>query len=98
MFGGEREGQLFAPDDFNLILGADGMNEVSINLSNSSVKEGADPNGSSMEEFYGFYMIVGLVSEDGGSIYIDNEDITTLPIHGRARKGLGYLPTGAINI
>jgi lipopolysaccharide export system ATP-binding protein len=37
-------------------------------------------------------MIVGLVSEDGGSIYIDNEDITTLPIHGRARKGLGYLP------
>ena len=67
MFGGEGEGQLFAPDDFNLILGADGMNEVSINLSNSSVKEGADPNGSSMEEFYGFYMIVGLTDPDPNS-------------------------------
>ena len=67
MFGGDGEGQLFAPDDFNLILGADSMNEVSINLSNSSVMEGADPNSSSMGEFYGFYMIVGLTDPDPNS-------------------------------
>lgn len=67
MFGGEGEGQLFAPDDYNLILGADSMNKVSINLSNSSVVTDADPNTSSMEEFYGFYMIVGLTDPDPDS-------------------------------
>ena len=39
-----------------------------------------------------FYMIIGLVSQDGGTISIDQQDITNLPMHGRARKGLGYLP------
>ena len=67
MFGGDGEGQLFAPDDYNLILGADVMNEVSINLSNSSVMETADPNTTSMEAFYGFYMIVGLTDPDPNS-------------------------------
>ena len=70
MFGGEGEGQLFAPDDYSLLLGADGMNEVSINLSSSSVMEGADPNTTSMEEFYGFYMIAGLTDPDPGSAYL----------------------------
>ncbi len=37
-------------------------------------------------------MIIGLVSQDGGTISIDQQDITNLPMHGRARKGLGYLP------
>jgi hypothetical protein len=67
MFGGDGEGQLFAPDDYNLILGADVMNEVSINLSNSSVVTTADPNTTSMEAFYGFYMIVGLTDPDPNS-------------------------------
>ena len=38
------------------------------------------------------YIIIGLVSQDGGTISIDQQDITNLPMHGRARKGLGYLP------
>ena len=42
-----------------------------------------------------FYMIVGLVPQDSGSICIDDEDITHLPMHGRARKGIGYLPQEA---
>ena len=37
-------------------------------------------------------MIIGLVTQDGGTVFIDDEDITTLPMHGRARRGLGYLP------
>ena len=37
-------------------------------------------------------MIIGLVNQDNGTITIDNDDITALPMHGRARRGLGYLP------
>jgi lipopolysaccharide export system ATP-binding protein len=39
-----------------------------------------------------FYMVVGLVEADGGSITLDREDITGLPMHARARLGIGYLP------
>ena len=42
-----------------------------------------------------FYMIVGLVAADGGRIFIDDRDITRLPIHRRARLGLSYLPQEA---
>ena len=37
-------------------------------------------------------MTIGLVKQDGGQIMIGNEDISELAMHGRARKGLGYLP------
>jgi lipopolysaccharide export system ATP-binding protein len=39
-----------------------------------------------------FYMVVGLVEADGGSIKLDRDDITGLPMHARARLGIGYLP------
>ncbi len=39
-----------------------------------------------------FYMIVGLVAADAGQILLDDEDITALPMHQRARRGVGYLP------
>jgi lipopolysaccharide export system ATP-binding protein len=39
-----------------------------------------------------FYMIVGLVPADGGHITLDGRDITAMPMHARARLGLGYLP------
>ena len=42
-----------------------------------------------------FYMIVGLVPADGGTIGLDGEDLSRLPIHQRARKGLSYLPQEA---
>jgi lipopolysaccharide export system ATP-binding protein len=42
-----------------------------------------------------FYMIVGLVAADGGDIFINGQNITHLPIHRRARLGLGYLPQEA---
>jgi lipopolysaccharide export system ATP-binding protein len=37
-------------------------------------------------------MIIGLVGQDGGSVTVDGIDITGLPMHGRAQRGLGYLP------
>jgi len=39
-----------------------------------------------------FYMVVGLVQTDAGSIHLDGHDITGLPMHARARLGIGYLP------
>ncbi|MHB1588069.1 MAG: LPS export ABC transporter ATP-binding protein [Metallibacterium scheffleri] len=39
-----------------------------------------------------FYMIVGLVQADAGAIRLDERDITSLPMHARARLGIGYLP------
>ena len=42
-----------------------------------------------------FYMIVGLVPADAGQIILDGKDITALPMHERARRGVGYLPQEA---
>jgi len=42
-----------------------------------------------------FYMIVGLVAADGGNISLDGENLSRLPIHRRARRGLSYLPQEA---
>jgi lipopolysaccharide export system ATP-binding protein len=42
-----------------------------------------------------FYMVVGLIEADAGRITLDDEDITGLPMHLRARKGIGYLPQEA---
>ncbi len=42
-----------------------------------------------------FYMMMGLVPTDGGKIFLNDEEITHLPIHARAKKGIGYLPQEA---
>lgn len=66
------------------------VKDVSLTVKQGEIVGLLGPNGAGKTTC--FYMIVGLVSEDGGSICIDDEDVTNLPIHGRARKGLGYLP------
>jgi lipopolysaccharide export system ATP-binding protein len=38
-----------------------------------------------------FYMVVGLIRPDGGDVWLDDEPITQLPVHLRARRGIGYL-------
>ncbi len=48
------------------------------------------PNGAGKTT--SFYMVVGLVSPECGSIMLDDEDISQTPIHQRAKKGIGYLP------
>jgi lipopolysaccharide export system ATP-binding protein len=48
------------------------------------------PNGAGKTT--SFYMIVGLISPDSGHIQFDGRDITPLPMHARARLGIGYLP------
>ena len=51
------------------------------------------PNGAGKTT--SFYMIVGLVPNDEGNITLNGEDVTLLPMHERARKGIGYLPQEA---
>jgi lipopolysaccharide export system ATP-binding protein len=51
------------------------------------------PNGAGKTT--SFYMIVGLVRSDGGQIFIDEHDVSNMPIHQRSRLGLSYLPQEA---
>ena len=51
------------------------------------------PNGAGKTT--SFYMIVGLIRADAGTITLDDRDLTELPMHGRARAGIGYLPQEA---
>ncbi len=42
-----------------------------------------------------FYIICGLITPDAGTVFLDGEDITDLPMYRRARMGIGYLPQEA---
>ena len=66
------------------------VKDVSLSVKQGEIVGLLGPNGAGKTTC--FYMIVGLVAQDGGNVYIDGEDITALPMHGRARRGLGYLP------
>lgn len=66
------------------------VKDVSFSVSQGEVVGILGPNGAGKTTC--FYMTIGLVKQDGGQIMIDNEDISELAMHGRARKGLGYLP------
>jgi lipopolysaccharide export system ATP-binding protein len=69
------------------------VKDVSISVRSGEIVGLLGPNGAGKTTC--FYMIVGLVEADKGRILIDDEDITSLPMHGRARKGIGYLPQEA---
>ena len=66
------------------------VKDVSISVKQGEIVGLLGPNGAGKTTC--FYMIIGLVAQDGGTIIVDGEDITALPMHGRARRGLGYLP------
>ncbi|RZQ53124.1 LPS export ABC transporter ATP-binding protein [Pseudoalteromonas phenolica] len=66
------------------------VKNVSLSVEAGSIVGLLGPNGAGKTT--SFYMIVGLVPSDKGSVTIDNEDITLLPMHSRARMGIGYLP------
>ena len=67
--------------------------DVSLEIRSGEIVGLLGPNGAGKTTC--FYMIVGLVPADRGRITIDSRDITPLPMHGRARKGIGYLPQEA---
>ena len=69
------------------------VQDVSIGVNKGEVVGLLGPNGAGKTT--SFYMIVGLVRSDGGTISIDGQPIERLPIHRRARLGLSYLPQEA---
>jgi lipopolysaccharide export system ATP-binding protein len=69
------------------------VHDFGLDLSPGEVVGLLGPNGAGKTTC--FYMIVGLVPTDAGQIALDGEDITALPMHERARRGIGYLPQEA---
>jgi len=66
------------------------VNDVSLSVRSGEVVGLLGPNGAGKTT--SFYMIIGLVLSDGGSVHRDDQDLTRYPMHMRARLGLGYLP------
>lgn len=69
------------------------VQDVSFSLCSGEVIGLLGPNGAGKTTC--FYMMVGLVPLDGGEIYLDDRDLSQLPIHHRAKLGLSYLPQEA---
>jgi len=69
------------------------VRDLSISINNSEIVGLLGPNGAGKTT--AFYMIVGLIRCDQGRIVLNDKDITDLPVHQRARRGLGYLPQEA---
>ncbi|MGO3343934.1 MAG: LPS export ABC transporter ATP-binding protein [Marinomonas sp.] len=69
------------------------VKDVSISVESGQAVGLLGPNGAGKTTC--FYMIVGMVPNDAGGIFIDGHDITKNPMHTRAQKGIGYLPQEA---
>ena len=66
------------------------VKDVSLEVSQGQIIGLLGPNGAGKTTT--FYMIVGLVNSDKGQFYLDETDLTVLPMNERARRGIGYLP------
>ena len=69
------------------------VKDVSLQVSSGEVVGLLGPNGAGKTTC--FYMIVGLLAVDGGRIFVDERNISRMPMHRRARLGLSYLPQEA---
>ena len=69
------------------------VRDVSLEVAAGEIVGLLGPNGAGKTT--SFYMVVGLVPADGGSVELDGKDITHLPMHARAKRGIGYLPQEA---
>ncbi len=69
------------------------VKNISIEIKSGEVVGLLGPNGAGKTT--AFYMIVGLIAADSGKILLDGKDLTTQPMHKRAKLGLGYLPQEA---
>ena len=70
--------------------GREVVKDVSLDVATGEIVGLLGPNGAGKTTT--FYMVVGLVKSDRGSITLNSEDLSLAPMHQRARKGIGYLP------
>jgi lipopolysaccharide export system ATP-binding protein len=73
--------------------GREVVHDVSLTLDSGQIVGLLGPNGAGKTTC--FYMIIGIIATDRGSISVNGEDITALSMHERARRGIGYLPQEA---
>lgn len=85
--------QLIASNLAKAYKGREVVQDVSLNLESGQVVGLLGPNGAGKTTC--FYMIIGIVQADRGTIELNGEDITPLSMHERARHGIGYLPQEA---
>ncbi|WP_235918406.1 LPS export ABC transporter ATP-binding protein [Sediminibacterium soli] len=69
------------------------VNQVSVSVQQGEIVGLLGPNGAGKTTT--FYMVVGLIKPDEGTVYLNQEDITKLPMYKRAQMGIGYLPQEA---
>lgn len=69
------------------------VNSVNLSVNSGRVTGLLGPNGAGKTTT--FYMTVGMIKPDSGRVFLDDEDLTDLPMHLRAVRGLGYLPQEA---
>jgi lipopolysaccharide export system ATP-binding protein len=66
------------------------VNDVTFNVNVGEVVGLLGPNGAGKTT--SFYAVVGIIQPDAGEIWVNDQNISTIPIHARARSGVGYLP------
>jgi lipopolysaccharide export system ATP-binding protein len=66
------------------------VNEVSVNINQGEIVGLLGPNGAGKTT--SFYQIVGFIKPDSGKVFLDDIDITNMPMYKRAQAGIGYLP------
>jgi len=92
LFGNANDG-LFVRGIGKSYKGRNVVRDFSVDVQRGEVVGILGPNGAGKTT--SFYMIMGLVNSDTGSIILDGHDVTRLPMYRRARIGLGYLPQEA---
>ncbi len=85
--------QLSASNLAKAYRGREVVQDVSLSIESGQVVGLLGPNGAGKTTC--FYMIIGIIRADRGTIIINGEDITALSMHERARRGIGYLPQEA---
>lgn len=85
--------QLIASNLAKSYGGREVVQDVSLNIDSGQIVGLLGPNGAGKTTC--FYMIIGIIRADRGTITVNGEDITRLTMHQRARRGVGYLPQEA---
>ena len=93
MMGNTEAGILKADHLVKTFNGRRVVNDVSINIRKGEIVGLLGPNGAGKSTT--FYMIVGRILPESGTVYVNDLDVSSMPMYERARVGLGYLPQEA---